>query len=56
MGFYKGLNCEGTDVKVRENMNSHAANGVSTVPNRQNCRKSSAEECILDYMALHIEC
>ena len=25
-------------------------------PNRQNCRKSSVEECILDYMALHIEC
>ena len=25
-------------------------------PSRQNCRKSSAEECIFDYMELHIEC
>ena len=25
-------------------------------PSRQNCGKSSGEECILDYMALHIEC
>ena len=25
-------------------------------PSRQNCRKSSEEECIFDYMALYIEC
>ena len=25
-------------------------------PSRQNCRKSSVEECIFGYMALHIEC
>ena len=26
------------------------------IPSRQNCRKSSVEECIFDYMASHIEC
>ena len=35
------------------NVNIHT---VDTRPSWQNCRKSSAEECILDDMALHIEC
>ena len=26
------------------------------LPNRQSCRKGNAEECIFDYMVLHIEC
>ena len=26
------------------------------LPNRQNCRKGNVEECIFDYMALHIKC
>ena len=29
---------------------------IRGLPSRQNCGKSSAEECIFEYMALHFEC
>ena len=49
---------KGIEILVRDNRNGERERVHCSLcsPSRQNCRKSSVEECIFDNMASHIEC
>ena len=53
----RALLMRGAEMGTRANEydNNDASSTVRIIPQRQNCKKSSVEECIFDYIAFHFE-